>query len=247
MCTCCVPCSLLCVLLRGQFASISSATQVRLFLPCSRKVQSSRERSKALLVSSPTSLHWGILPNKTNILYSHVDCDKVHHTEKCTLGCEYYFSRRIAWLLLSPSTWTPWLGISMLDSYSNTDRERHAELIRKLMTVIAILDGFKAGHGTRNDSHCLSTVSYLCSEANKRHVGVAHRYQVSQLLVEGTHFPGPLRLFGLWVPLITWCLHNNKGWKKKQLTDFFLSSRAHIFKEGCCIAVGVRPTHIATP
>lgn len=57
----CVPCSLLCVLLRGQLASTSSATQVRLFLPCSRKVQSSRDRSKALLVSSPTPLQGGIL------------------------------------------------------------------------------------------------------------------------------------------------------------------------------------------
>lgn len=61
-----VPFSLLCVLLRGQLASTSSATHVRLFLPCSRKVQSSRERSKALLVSSPTPLQGGILQEKNN-------------------------------------------------------------------------------------------------------------------------------------------------------------------------------------
>ena len=55
------PCSLLWVLLSGQWASTSSATQVRLFLPCKRKVQSSRERSTARLVSSPTPLLAGIL------------------------------------------------------------------------------------------------------------------------------------------------------------------------------------------
>lgn len=55
------PCSLLLVLFKGQLASTSSASHVRLFLPCSLRVQSSRERSKALLVSSPTPLHGGIL------------------------------------------------------------------------------------------------------------------------------------------------------------------------------------------
>lgn len=40
-------------------------------------------------------------------------------------ACVYYFSRRIAWLLPSPSTWTPWFGISMLDIYSKTDKKTH--------------------------------------------------------------------------------------------------------------------------
>lgn len=63
-----VPCSLLCVLFRGQLASTSSATQVRLFLPCSLNVQSSRDRSRALLVSSPTLLQAGILQEETMTL-----------------------------------------------------------------------------------------------------------------------------------------------------------------------------------
>lgn len=66
----CVPCSLLCVLLSGQLASTSSATHVRLFLPCRRMVQSRRERSKALLVSSPTPLQGGILQDKQKDIYT---------------------------------------------------------------------------------------------------------------------------------------------------------------------------------
>ena len=78
----CAPCSLLCVLLRGQLASTSSATQVRLFLPCSRIVQSSRDRSKALLVSSPTPLQGGILQDKTIKLFNnHSGVSKVYHTQ----------------------------------------------------------------------------------------------------------------------------------------------------------------------
>ena len=75
----CVPCSLLCVLLRGQLASTSSVTQVRLFLPCSRNVQSSRDLSKALLVSSPTPLQGGILQDKTITLYGYTGLYKVYH------------------------------------------------------------------------------------------------------------------------------------------------------------------------
>lgn len=56
-----LPCSLLCVLLRGQLANTSSVTQVRLFRPCSLTVQSRRDRSNAFLVSSPTPLQGGIL------------------------------------------------------------------------------------------------------------------------------------------------------------------------------------------
>ncbi len=90
LCMQCVPCSLLCVLLRGQFASTSSATHVRLFLPCSRKVQSSRERSKALLVSSPTPLHGGILQDKIVTLSSHNGFGKVYHTNHIWLSCCVY-------------------------------------------------------------------------------------------------------------------------------------------------------------
>lgn len=59
----------------------------------------------------------------------------------------------------------------------------------------------------------VQTVDYLRSEADKRHVGVAHRYQVSQLLIEGTHFPRPLRLFWLRVPLISKYLQGNRNKK----------------------------------
>lgn len=43
----------------------------------------------------------------------------------------------------------------------------------------------------------------LCSETNKRHVGVTHRHEVSKLFVEGTHFPRPLGLLWLWVQLFS--------------------------------------------
>lgn len=44
--------------------------------------------------------------------------------------------------------------------------------------------------------------SYLGPEAAERHVGVAHRYNVSQLFVEGTHFSGSLGLLWLRVRLV---------------------------------------------
>jgi hypothetical protein len=56
-----LPCSLVEVPLSGQFANTNSATQVRLFLPCNRKVQSRRERSRAFCVSSLIPLQGGIL------------------------------------------------------------------------------------------------------------------------------------------------------------------------------------------
>lgn len=56
-----LPCSLVDVPLSGQFANTSSATHVRLFLPCNRKVQSRSERSRAFWVSSFTPLQGGIL------------------------------------------------------------------------------------------------------------------------------------------------------------------------------------------
>lgn len=58
------PCSLVEVPLSGQFANTNSATHVRLFLPCNRKVQSRRERSRAFWVSSFTPLQGGILATK---------------------------------------------------------------------------------------------------------------------------------------------------------------------------------------
>lgn len=61
------PCSLEAVLFNGQFANTSSATHVRLFLPCSRKVQSSRDCSSAFCVSSLIPLHGGILYTRKNI------------------------------------------------------------------------------------------------------------------------------------------------------------------------------------
>ena len=61
------PCSLVEVPLSGQFANTSSATHVRLFLPCNRKVQSRRERSRAFWVSSFTPLQGGILVMKDSI------------------------------------------------------------------------------------------------------------------------------------------------------------------------------------
>ncbi len=67
------------------------------------------------------------------------------------------------------------------------------------------------------DSNCLCTVRYLCSEANERHVGVTHCYQVSQLFVEGTHFSTSLRLLWLWVPLVPRYLQSNRDKKKIKL------------------------------
>lgn len=64
--------------MRGQLASTSSATQVRLFLPCSRKVQSSRERSRAFRVSSPTPLQGGILREME---------EKTKKKQKCLANC----------------------------------------------------------------------------------------------------------------------------------------------------------------
>lgn len=61
------PCSLVEVPLSGQFANTNSATHVRLFLPCNRKVQSRRERSRAFWVSSFTPLQGGILVMKDSI------------------------------------------------------------------------------------------------------------------------------------------------------------------------------------
>lgn len=63
-----LPCSLVEVPFSGQFANTNSATHVRLFLPCNRKVQSRRERSRAFCVSSLTPLQGGILVTKESTL-----------------------------------------------------------------------------------------------------------------------------------------------------------------------------------
>lgn len=74
------PCSLEEVLFSGQFANTSSATHVRLFLPCNRKVQSRRERSRAFWVSSLVPLHGGILFKrmKVGIDFGFTNCITQH-------------------------------------------------------------------------------------------------------------------------------------------------------------------------
>lgn len=62
-------------------------------------------------------------------------------------------------------------------------------------------------------------VTYLRSEANERHVGVAHGYEMSQLLVEGTHFSRPLRFLWLWFRLVPRHLQNISDGNKSKDFD----------------------------
>lgn len=199
---CKAPCSLLFVLLSGQLASTSSATQVRLFLPCKRMVLSKRERSKARLVSSPTSLQGGILENISRYSLGSYRLKRTIHRKACRfvlLEQSYCVTTAVSFHLDS-LIWNPHVG-QLLTREKKTGK--HVGSARNSKSWI---QRYKTG------SKDCRRLTDLCSEADKRHVGVAHGYKMSQLFVESTHFSRPLGLLRLWLSLIS---SNLQGRRKR--------------------------------
>lgn len=190
-----VPCSLLCVLLRGQLASTSSATQVRLFLPCRRKVQSRRDCSKALLVSSPTSLQGGILGIQpifsilTTVLLLFIT---VYHYKNKNWACNSVCITLVT--VWHDCCHLPPLELPQLTSPCLKAAQKRS----RKQTVFSTVKEY-----TCRWLKLPEFLTNLCSEANKRHVSVTHGYKMSQLFVKSTHFSRSLRLLWLRVTLLS--------------------------------------------